>query len=402
MRGTCDEGDLRAPSRRQITGLPFCALHISGWAPGALCVLTLVVTLVAGLWPFHSPRSKVSWVANENALRFGDAGTVLSSEAFVFAGSDGPSCSLEIWVEPARAWSTGSILAFYGSSNLLPFSMQQDLTDLVLQLGPGSEDRLTAPAQVRVGDVFLKKQAFITVTSDGRSTAVYLDGQLITRSPGFGLSLNNLAGQLILANSPFRSHNWQGQVRGLAIYETELSREQVVQHYLGWTQRGEPTVGKADRAVALYLFNERTGRTVHNTIGSGVELDIPMRYLVVHQLLFESPAAEFRSEPNYLNNALFNIAGFIPLGFCFSLYFTVAWRMKHAALLSVVLGGAVSILIELSQAYLPTRYSGMTDIITNTVGTLIGVVLCRIIASPLAPILMSKCRAWFSGTNPSR
>jgi VanZ family protein len=383
------------PSSRRTPGLPFCDLHISGWALGALCLLTLVATLIAGLWPFHSPRNQVSWVANENALRFGEAGTVLSSKPFAFAGSDGPSCSLEIWFEPARTWTTGSILTFYGSSNPRPFSLQQDFTDLVLQLGPGSENHRTAPAQVRVDDVFRKKQAFLTVTSYGQSTSVYLDGQLVTRSPGFDLSLSNLAGQLILANSPFRGHNWRGQLRGLAIYGTELSREQVVQHYVDWTQKGEPVIGEAEQAVALYLFNEGEGRTVHNAIGSGFELDIPKRYLVVHQLLLETPAAEFHSEPNYVNNAIFNIAGFIPLGFCFGLYFTAVWRMKQAALLTVVLGATVSVVIELCQANLPTRYSGVTDIITNTIGAFVGVVLCRAIASGLARTPISKCRAWF-------
>ena len=383
------------PSSRQTNGLLFRDLHILGWALGALCLLTLVATLIAGLWPFHPPRNQVSWMANENALRFGEAGTVLSSKPFAFAGSDGPSCSLEIWFEPARTWTTGSIFTFYGPPNPRPFSLQQDFTALVLQLGPGSENYPTVPAQVRVDDVIRKKQAFLTVTSDGQSTSVYLDGQLVTRSPGFELSLSNLAGQLILANSPFRGHNWRGQLRGFAIYGTELSREEVVQHYVDWTQKGEPVIGKAEQAAALYLFNEREGRTIHNAIGPGFELDIPKRYLVVHQLLFESPTAEVRSEPNYLNNAMLNIAGFIPLGFCFSLYFTGVWRMKHAVLLTVILGATISVVIELCQAYLPTRYSGVTDIITNTIGTFVGVVLCRAIASGLARTPISKCRAWF-------
>ena len=70
-----------------------------------VCVLVLAGMLVAGLWPFHSPRNQVTWLRAGNGLQFGRHGVILSSARLNPAPepADGP-CSLEIWVEPARTW----------------------------------------------------------------------------------------------------------------------------------------------------------------------------------------------------------------------------------------------------------------------------------------------------------
>ncbi len=50
-------------------------------------------------------------------------------------------------------------------------------------------------------------------------------------------------------------------------------------------------------------------------------------------------------------------------------------RGKGAALAAVITGVATSFVIEYFQSYLPTRYSGTTDLITNSIGTCLGVAM---------------------------
>ena len=83
--------------------------------------------------------------------------------------------------------------------------------------------------------------------------------------------------------------------------------------------------------------------------------------------------------------ALKNVVGFVPLGFFFYAY--LSYSIRRAALVTVILGGAVSLTIEILQAYLPTRDSGMTDLITNTLGAYIGVQSYRTISPRLARYL---------------
>jgi glycopeptide antibiotics resistance protein len=79
-----------------------------------------------------------------------------------------------------------------------------------------------------------------------------------------------------------------------------------------------------------------------------------------------------------------NIIGFVPLGFCFYAWWSLILRPKRAALATIALGVTVSTTIEILQGFLPMRQSGTSDIITNMLGTSIGVASYRISSAVLA------------------
>ena len=154
--------------------------------------------------------------------------------------------------------------------------------------------------------------------------------------------------------------------------------------------------------LAVYLFDEHAGKIIHDQIGSGIDLYIPDQYLLVDQSFLESPWKEFATERGYLRNALINVFGFIPLGFGFAAYFTSVRQIKHGAFVTIILGALVSLTIEILQAYLPTRDSGVTDVITNTLGTGVGVALYRATAFPLARALAGRHWAWYAAISSKK
>ena len=356
---------------------------------GATCLLVLCAILVAGLWPFHAPKNEVSWLSNRSGLLFGDYGSILSSSGFNMTGSNNRPCSLEIWLQPAATFDSNDILAFSTSQNPVQFAVAQSGDDLfVVRQFPDAQRRLKG-AYIAIDHVFRKdNRLFMTITSGPQGTAVYLDGTLVKTSPQFVFTGNDFTGELVIGNSPVQNNTWGGQLWGLGIFDRELTAAQVLQHYDLWTKNQGVELTREPDTRSLYLFNEHAGRVVRNQVPSEPSLYIPEDYFVLHQKFLEPFWQEFRPNWTFGENVILNIVAFIPLGFFFCAYFSSGGRLNRPVLFTVILGGAVSLAIEILQAYLPTRESGTTDIITNTLGTAAGAMLygCAAVQVLLAKI----------------
>lgn len=343
-----------------------------------ICVAVLVVVLTLGLWPFHSPKNDVTWLENRNGLRFGRFSTVISSAVFQVTSDENEACgSVEVWLQPSRIWDDGTFLAFYTPGNPHQFLLRQFNGGLELRAETRDDSYPAKMARLYVQDTFRKSEGvFLTITSRTQGTAVYIDGVLAKMAPQFRLSRKELTGRLLLGDSPGQSDSWSGQVRGVAVYHRELRATQVLRHYETWTQRERPEIFEDEGNIALYLFGERTGNVVHDHAASGVNLFIPEKYLVWDQIFLEPFWKELSMSWSYWGAAVKNIIGFVPFGLCFCAGL-LAHKVRRAALATVILGTLVSLTIEVLQAYLPTRDSGMTDVFTNTLGTCLGVIFWR-------------------------
>jgi VanZ family protein len=349
-------------------------------AMGALCLCSTLIILTAGLWPFHAPRNDVTWLGKEDGVRLGVHGTILSASAFNAPnlGRD-DSSSLEVWLAAARSRGRNTILAFADSGHAEgQFLLQQMGAALIVQRRNMDDTGIRRVAEFTIKNAFPEnKTVFVTINLEPHKTLVYLDGLLAISSEILGSNPGTFDGRLVLGNSVTSCDSWSGQILGLAIYEQELTGTKVLEHFDGWTKNHHPTLTKLEHPAALYLFSERAGSVVHDQLGLSPDLIIPERYLVLQPAFMALPQLHYHPTWRYWADIGINILGFVPFGFLVVAYFSTVPTIRNAAAATILLGFLTSFTIEWLQAYLPTRDSGMNDLITNTLGTALGVLLYR-------------------------
>ena len=347
-------------------------------ATGGVFFLVLGVILAAGLWPFDPwPTNQVRWLKDSNGLLFGHYPLVISSSPIELPDPGSSSVSLEIWVQTSRQLHQNTLLSIWAPENPGQFRLIQHDDDLLVRSKAIDPSTHSKTGEIRLSNLFDRDaQTFLTITAGPGGTAVYVDGKPIDEFHFFGLTQRDLSGQLILGTSPLEHSPWLGELRGLAIYPSALSPSQVLAHFQKWVHNREVELTQEEKPAALYDFRDGSGQIVRNLASEAPDLLIPKHYAVPHKLFLERPWNEFHADRAYARDILFNIAAFVPLGMAGYAFLFCSQPGPRAVWTTVLLGFATSLTIEVLQGFLPNRFSGTTDLLTNTLGTGIGVYLC--------------------------
>ena len=347
---------------------------------GFFCVLATIGILIATMWPFNFfPPNRVSWLPEGNGIRFDAAGVVVSNAPLRSGGSEpGKSSSLEVLLRPAGVEGVHTILSFYAPDNPNQFLVRQwrDYVlvsrDVVDPLGNVKTEKFDVDHTFHPGKLLL-----LTMTSGTKGTVVYMNGAPRQAVSRFTIPQSDLSGQIVMGTAAARYEPWPGEINGLAIYSRELAPAEVLRHYRDWTDGSQSDPPDLAGAVARYAFSEKAGREVHNAVVSGPDLEIPGTFRVPHKGFLKSPAAQFEASWDYARDLVMNVAGFVPLGFVVCAFVACTRNQRQAILYAILAGGILSFTIEVLQVYVPQRDSGMTDIITNTLGAALGALLAR-------------------------
>jgi hypothetical protein len=340
-----------------------------------LSVGAIVAILICTLWPFNPfPQNRVSWLADTTGIKFDGPGVVVSDAPL--KAEEGEGRSLELLLTPAAVDSVYTILGFYTADHPRRFLVRQYTDGLLVSHDVRDPQNSFKAPKFDVDHAFqLGQLRLVTIASGPNGTAVYLDGRLAKVLPRFRISPSEFSGQIVIGISPADYQPWTGEIRGLAIYAKELTPADSLRHYKDWSDPVRPP--DLDEAVARYTFSEAAGREIHNQVVSGPDLKIPARFSVPHKVMLKSPVKEFKLDWSYAYDVAVNVAGFVPLGVVLCAYFMWTKPRSTAVLYAILAAGSLSFIVEVLQAYIPRRASGITDIITNTLGAALGALLVR-------------------------
>jgi hypothetical protein len=360
-------------------GEQFHLLQIMRKRLSIICAGAIIAILVATLWPFNPfPTNRVRWIPGANGIEFDGTGLVVSNGPLTVKENQAKdSCTLELLLQPASVESVYTISSFYTLHAPKQFLVRQWKDGLLVTHDAAIEHDKTKTIKFDVDHAFRPDRiVLVTISSGPNGTTVYLDGQSAESFPRFKIARRELSGEIVLGTSPVIYHSFRGGIRGLAVYSKELTPEEVSRHYQDWTQPGEHPPD-LDGAIARYAFTESEGREVRNQIASGPNLEIPSTFSVPHKGFLLSPVKEFKADWKYAVNVVVNIAGFVPLGLVVCSY--LAWTKSpwKAMLYTGIACGILSFVIEVLQYYIPRRASGITDIITNTLGAALGALIAH-------------------------
>ena len=348
---------------------------------GLLCMVAIVAVLFSTLWPFNPwPVNQVTWLAQAKGIQFGHIGVVFSKGPLHLTtdSAAAKSCTLELLLRPASVDIPDTILGFYVPESPAHLLIRQWTDGLLVTHNLVDSEGKIKRSKFDLDHAFQAgKLQLLTIASGPNGTTVYRNATRAQWFPKFTIDPSELSGQIVLGTSPVDYRPWLGEIRGLAIYSKELIPAEVSRHYAEWTAAGTAGPSDADGVVARYAFSERTGREIHNDVATGPSLEIPEHFQVPHKAMLTSAAKEFELNRVYIDDVLLNIAGFVPLGMILCAYFSLARPRAQAIFYATLVGGCLSFSIEVLQAYIPRRVSGTTDIITNTLGALIGAAVAR-------------------------
>jgi len=353
-----------------------------------LVIAILLGVLFFGLRPKDFTFTNgANWISERPGIRFSKYG-IAYTEPFVKSIEEGISelngFSIIIAFKPESFHEKGFnfILSIHNGENCDQLLVGQWRSYIIIMNGDDYPNKRKIP---RIAANIISpapRITFLTVSTSKEGTKVYVGGQLAKTNPNLILKFpKGDKTRLILGNSVYGRHSWNGEIYGLALYDYSLNAHEIALHTKGWQEDQDLSFAEKDKPAVLYLFDEKRGKRAFDHGEGKLHLEIPPRMHTLEKIILSPPWIGWELNKNYFIDIIINFIGFIPLGFVLSatLIEINGTFKKPVVLMTVALCFIISLTIEIVQAWFPSRSSSMLDLMSNTSGALIGAMIYLLI-----------------------
>ncbi|MCJ7580078.1 MAG: VanZ family protein [Candidatus Aminicenantes bacterium] len=358
---------------------------------GAYCIFITIGLLFVGLWPFDfSPKNKAFWVSNGKGLYFDgkkrnwklSVGSIAylsslsSSWQIPMAGKGSLTIAIHLQPEEDTNGGVPHILSLVEKSGKVVLYLGQWKQSLIVRWFSSKQKSSRDLREISVGKALLKeKSQWLMIVSNQKETTLYVGDEIEERFPGTSLLTEGSSVRdykVVLGNSPEANSPWTGTILDLALYDRSFDKKKVFELLKGSFLDVNSDL---DGLISAFNFEGEEGARNSDISGNGNVIVVPKQIISKGKVL-EWPDKIFRTNNSIVIDLVVNVCGFIPFGFLLLLWFkdTKRWNHRYNFLIVILIGGLISLGIEMSQVYIPARDSSLADVLYNTVGTLLGCV----------------------------
>ena len=347
-----------------------------------LSVAVLFGILFFGLWPKDFNFSNdVTWITEQPGIRFSGYGIAYTDPIKELSKEDDSGengFSVEIVLKPASYHEDGFnfILALHNGKDSNQLLVGQWHSWIIVMNGDDyNHRRRTKRIAVKLAEVSPTTR-FVTITTGKHGTSIYLDGQLNRTKRDLTIKIpDGGKARLLLGNSVYGKASWKGDVYGVAFHRYTLTDQDVAMHFDNWVKHKNFLFAMKYKPFLIYSFDEKGGKRVLDHSGGNYDLEIPSRMQILDKKILSLTWEQLNFDSGFIQDIIINFAGFIPLGFVLIATFVKVGGSlkKYGILITLVSGLTISLVIEILQAWIPSRSSDFLDLLLNTLGTLLGV-----------------------------
>ena len=365
-----------------------------------LCAAILLAVLFFGLSgkDYHFSNN-AAWIQRERGIRFDDYGIAYApidaqTKSKISAAT---AFSIEIAFKPATMDTRGFnlLLTVHGGRDADQLVIGQYQSYVIAMNGDDYSNR--RKTKRIAADILSSPPArvFLTLTTGAEGTALYINGELTKARSDLTLKVPGGDVQtLTLGNSVHGKNSWRGEVFGLALYPVRLEAETVKRHFNAWSKNPTLTFDTVEKPSFLFALDEGKGTEARDQMDRFFKFHIPTGFPVLDKQFLSPLWQDFRADKSFLLDVIVNASGFLPLGFVLCALFiqSGAFTGKKAIFFSAAICFFISFVIEMAQAWIPSRSSQVLDLMLNAIGAFIGAVICRPLLGRIESISLSKTK----------